>query len=92
MDISKFNFQEIFSNQDGKSSGSGFSGVIGFIIASFCFLLGVIDKMFISHSTDIMTNSLVYLSLAAGLLGVRKWVNSKTTSNEDNQIDTPENG
>ena len=77
MDISKFNFGELFSNDTGKTSGSGFSGVIGFLIASASFLLGVVDKMWISHTPDIMINALTFAGICAGLLGLRKIFNNK---------------
>ena len=76
--VSKFNFQEIFSNDNGKSSGSGFAGVIICLVCSLCFLAGVVDKMCLSHTSDIMNSSIGFATLGAGLLGVRKFMQNKT--------------
>jgi hypothetical protein len=81
--ISKFSFNEVISNDNGKSSGSGFSGVIICIVSSVCFIAGVIDKMFISHSSDVMNSCIGFATLGAGLLGVRKWMQNKPAPKTD---------
>jgi C4-dicarboxylate transporter len=94
--LSKFNFQEIFSNDNGKSSGSGFAGVIICLVCSLCFMAGVVDKMFFSHTSDIMNASIGFSTLGAGLLGVRKVMQNKTAvlpidiSSAEEPIVTPE--
>ena len=75
--VSKFSFQEIFSNDNGKSSGSGFAGVVICTIGAICFLMGVVDKMFLSHTPDVMNSTIGFVTLGAGLLGVRKFMNNK---------------
>lgn len=71
-DISKFSFGQLTSNSDGKTSGSGFSGVYICFMSMLCFIGGVIDKMFFTKSPDIMSYSLMALTIGAGLLGYRK--------------------
>lgn len=91
--ISKFNFQEIFSNDNGKSSGSGFAGVIICLVCAVSFLMGVVDKMFISHTSDVMNSTIGFATLGAGLLGVRKFMQNKTSDvciTPDKHDDTPE--
>lgn len=79
-DINKFSFSQLFSNENGKTSGSGWGGVLAVTIGVLCFMLGCVDKMFISHTTDIMTNSAWLVTAGSTLLGVRKYV---TTKNPD---------
>lgn len=92
--VSKFSFHEIFSNNDGKSSGTAFVGVIVSLVGTLCFFLGCIDKMWITHTVDVITQSIVLVGIGAALLGVRKVVSSKTPSesnpaNGDVPMDTP---
>lgn len=93
--ISKFSLAEIFSNNDGKSSGTAFTGVIICLVGTLCFFLGCIDKMWITHTTDVITQSIVLVGIGAALLGVRKVVSSKTPSdpspvvNGDVPLDIP---
>jgi hypothetical protein len=77
--ISKFSWAELFSNNDGKTSGSGFSGVIVCLVGTLCFFLGCIDKMFISKEIDIITQSIIFVGIGATLLGARKFLASKNT-------------
>jgi len=92
--ISKFSWAEMFSNDNGKTSATAFSGWIICIIGSICFLLGCIDKMWISNSVDIITQSIVFVTIGAALLGVRKMQNNKvdkptneTTTSEEKPIE-----
>jgi hypothetical protein len=71
-DHKQFNIAELFSNSDGKTSGTAFCGIVVTTIGSMCFLLGCIDKMWISHTADIITQSIVFTGIGAGLMGVRK--------------------
>jgi hypothetical protein len=71
-DISKFSWAELFSNETGKTSASGFTGVVICLVGTLCFFLGCIDKMFISKEIDIITQSIVFVGIGVALLGVRK--------------------
>lgn len=75
--ISKFSWAELFSNSDGKTSGSGFVGVIICLVGTLCFFLGCIDKMFVSKGIDIITQSIVFVGIGATLLGARKFMGTK---------------
>jgi hypothetical protein len=71
-DITKFSFAEMTSNDDGKTSGSGTTGIFISFIGGLCFLLGCIDKMFLSNTADILTQSIIVIGIGVGLLGYRK--------------------
>ena len=76
-DINKFSVPQLFSDKDGKTSGSGFAGIITIVTGSICFLLGCIDKMWLSHTIDVMTNSIWLITSGTALLGVRKYITAK---------------
>jgi len=72
-DKSKFRFSETFNNSDGKTSGSGFIGVIFGLTAAICFIiimagwwLGKPDVL------EVFDRALQLGLLSAALLGVRK--------------------
>ena len=82
LNISKFSWGELFSNGNGKTSGTAFCGIVICMVGSLCFLLGCIDKMFISSSVDVISQSIMFVGIGAGLLGVRKFVDSKKPESE----------
>lgn len=81
LDINKFSFAQMTANNDGKTSGSGTMGVYIVIIGGLCFLLGCIDKMFLKGTIDILTQSIIVITVGAGLLGWRKQKQAKPDSN-----------
>ncbi len=70
--ISKFSWGELFSNETGKTSASGFTGVIISLVGTLCFFMGCLDKMFFTKSVDIITQSIILVGIGVALLGVRK--------------------
>lgn len=71
---SKFVFSELFNNSDGKTSGSGFIGVImglvgclGFIAACVGFFLKLADTI------PFMQQTIFFIGAATVLLGARKF-------------------
>lgn len=73
--VSKFNWREIFSNNSGKTSGSGFSGVISILVGLIGFLSGIVMYYltnFSIHAPEVMQSSLTLIGIGAALLGVRK--------------------
>ena len=82
LNVSKFSWAELFSNGDGKTSGTAFCGIVICMVGSFCFLLGCIDKMFISSSIDVISQSIMFVGIGSGLLGFRKFVDSKKPAAE----------
>jgi hypothetical protein len=68
-----FSFAEMTSNNDGKTSGSGTMGVLICTVGTLCFLIGCIDKVFVNKDVDIITQSIIFVTIGAGLLGLRKF-------------------
>ena len=86
-DIKKFSFAEMTSNDDGKTSGSGTVGIVISFIGGFCFLLGSIDKMFLSGTVDILTQSIIVIGIGVGLLGYRKGKSTDAKIAESSQTE-----
>ena len=90
-DIKKFSFAEMTSNSNGKTSGSGTMGTYIVIIGGICFLMGSIDKMFLSKDIDVITQSIIYTGIGATLLGYRKTKdNSEVIADETKQENNDE--
>ena len=82
----KFSWSELFSNESGKTSATAFCGVVICISGTLCFVLGCLDKMYVSKTVDIITQSIVFVGIGATLMGVRKvFDTSKPQSTEENQ-------
>jgi hypothetical protein len=77
VNMSKFSWAELFSNNSGKTSGSGFVGVIVSLVGTLCFLMGCLDKMFFTNSIDIITQSIILVGIGTTLLGVRKIISGE---------------
>ena len=75
--VGKFSFSEMTSNESGKTSGSGTMGVIIICVGALSFLFGIIDKMFLNNDADILTQTILFTSIGASLLGVRKLKGTK---------------
>lgn len=83
LDHSKFSVGELFSDQNGKTSGTSFVGILICTVGTICFLLGCIDKMWISKSIDVITQSITFVLIGASLMGLKKVVGSKSSSSDD---------
>ncbi len=81
--MEKFSFAQLTSNSDGKTSGSGTAGLYVVFIGGICFLLGCIDKMFLDKSVDILTQSIIFVSIGSALLGYRKSKDSGVSEMEE---------
>lgn len=77
LDIQKFSWSEMVSNGNGKTSGTAFAGLVICLVGTLCFLLGCIEKMFISTSIDVISQSIVFVGIGSSLLGLRKYMDSK---------------
>lgn len=78
--IKQFSWAELFSNESGKTSATAFCGVVICMCGTLCFVLGCIDKMYVSKTVDIITQSIVFVGIGATLMGVRKVYDSKKKS------------
>ncbi|MCK9574600.1 MAG: hypothetical protein WC979_01705 [Candidatus Pacearchaeota archaeon] len=73
--ITKFNWREIFSNNNGKTSGSGFAGVLSVMTGLIGFVSGLAMYWFLGVSSgadNVLLQSLGMVTLGTVLLGARK--------------------
>jgi len=80
--IERFSFGQMTSNENGKTSASGTMGILICIIGTLCFLMGCVDKMFLNKDIDVITQSIIFVGIGAGLLGYRKSKEKKVVSKE----------
>ena len=87
---SKFVFSETFNNQSGKTSGSGFVGVILALIAGVGIVAGTFGYFFeIPNTLEYLGVMLKLVAAATILLGVRRLsgdFNSKNLADADTTI------
>lgn len=72
MNISKFSFSELFSNNSGKTSASAFSGVFLCLTGGTAFIYGCILK-----NSEIITNSVMVITIGSTLIFGRKIIDGK---------------
>jgi len=72
-DANKFRFRETFTNYNGKTSGSGFVGVILGLIAGAAFIAAMVGYFLeIPNTIEVMEQMLKLIAASTILLGVRK--------------------
>jgi hypothetical protein len=88
-DRKKFVFHETFKNFNGKTSGSGFIGVILGLVGAISFLSAMVGYFLqIPNTIEIMGNILSLVAAATLLLGVRKVSgNFAKTDNKKDPLD-----
>lgn len=83
-DKSKFNLSETFNNGNGKSSGSGLAGLLLTFVGAASFLCAMMGYFLqLPNTIEVMGKIIIILSLAAALLGLRKFVGSKDSVSVD---------
>ena len=92
--IKKFSFAEMTSNNKGKTSVTCTSGADMIGIGGICFILGCIDKMFMSNTADIINQSIMVITVGAALLGVKnitggknEYLNAKSEQIKSDEIE-----
>jgi hypothetical protein len=70
--MDKWSFTEMTSNTNGKTSATSTMGVYICFVGGLCFLMGCVDKMFLTKDMDIITQSIAFTSLGAGMLMMGK--------------------
>ena len=75
---SKFSWSEMMSNKTGKTSASGFTGVITILSGCLAFLYGA----FLNHA-EVLNQSVMVIGLGSALLGVRKITKENDNNNPD---------
>jgi len=89
-DKSKFVFSETFNNTDGKTSGSGFMGILLGLVGSACMVAAMVGWfMNIPNVIEVMGKIIIVLSLSGALLGLRKFVGSKNGISVGNNGNIP---
>jgi len=78
-DIQKWSFGEMTSNTDGKSSVTSTSGFIIVMVGAFSFLLGVVDKMFLDKSMDVINQAVAFTMIGAALIGYKNYTGHKVS-------------
>jgi hypothetical protein len=69
----KFHFRETFMNSDGKTSGSGFVGVMLSLVAGAAFIAIIVGWFLkMPNCLEMMSKTLELLITSSALLGVRK--------------------
>lgn len=78
-DIKKWSFGEMTSNTDGKTSVTSTSGFIIVVVGALSFLLGIIDKMFLDKSMDVINQAVAFTMIGAALIGYKNYTGHKVS-------------
>ena len=89
--ISEFSFSEMFNNDSGRTSITKFCGFYIIIIGGIAFILGCIDKMFLDKSINILSESIIFTSIGASLLGIKNFAKDKDIQYEAKEINDNKN-
>ena len=85
-DTKKFNFKELVTNTNGKTSGSGMLGMIMGIIGCISFLACMFGYFLeIPETIEVMRQTSFFIGSATVLLGVRKYTGNKNNRNKPEQ-------
>jgi len=84
LDIKKFNIQEIFNDNSGKTSSTSTSGFITVVLSVICFAYSCFTKYEVG-----ITNSVVMVGIGSALLGVNKWRESSLPVSDGAKCDPP---
>jgi hypothetical protein len=76
-DIKKWSFGEMTSNTDGKTSVTSTAGFIIVVVGTLSFLLGVLDRMFIDKSMDVINQAVAFTMIGAALIGYKNYAGTK---------------
>ena len=70
----KFVFSEVFNNSNGKTSGSGFIGVMMGLVGCLAFIAAIVGYfMELPDTISFMQQTIFFIGSATVLLGVRKF-------------------
>lgn len=80
----KFVFSEVFNNTDGKTSGSGFIGVMMGLVACLAIIAASVGYFLkLPDTIPFMQQIIFFAGSATVLLGVRKFMGKNTGGNTD---------
>ena len=88
-DANKFNFRETFTNSNGKTSGSGFLGIVVGLVGSLT-VLTALTGYFLKYPDTmlILGKGIEIIAIGAALLGVRKAAYAYSSSKNKTDNDT----
>jgi hypothetical protein len=85
MNISKFSFAELCSNNSGKTSAASTSGIYLILLAGITFAYGIYTKDSIA-----ITNSVLVLGMGTSLILGKKIMDGKNPVNDNIETETNE--
>lgn len=91
----KFIFAEVFNNSDGKTSGSGFIGVVMGLVGCLAFVAAIVGYFLqLPDTVPFMQQTIFFIGSATVLLGIRKYAGKGTNpkGQTDINIDNSEKG
>lgn len=88
-DIKKWSFGEMTSNPDGKTSVTSTSGFVIVVIGCVSFLIGVVDKIFIDKSMDVINQSVAFTMIGVALIGYKNYTGHKVLISNNQKEDDP---
>lgn len=78
----KFIFSEVFSNNDGKTSGSGFVGVLMGLVGCLAFIAAIVGYFLeLPDTIPFMQQTIFFIGSATVLLGIRKFTGKNSGNN-----------
>jgi hypothetical protein len=76
----KFVVAELFSNSDGKTSASGFIGILVGVTGCLAFITAIVGYIFeIPDTINVMQQSTIFIGAASALLAARKFAPGANT-------------
>lgn len=81
--LKKFSFTEMTSNSNGKTSATSVAGLYVVALGGIGFLLGIIDKLFINSSIEIIDQSVIMTSIGAAILGIKNIARRPRSEEQD---------
>ena len=89
----RFVFSEVFNNRDGKTSGSGFIGVMMGLVGCLGFIASIVGYFLqLPETIPFMQQTIFFIGGATVLLGARKWAGSKEAGKMNVNVDGQEKG
>ena len=90
--LNTFSLSQMTSNSDGKTSSTGTMGCLTIFVGLICFVVGIIDFIAWTKSTDIMLQSLALIGAGHTMLIYRKSKENNVIKDDiaiDDKVDTP---
>lgn len=79
-DNKKFRFKELVTNTNGKTSGSGFLGMIMGLVGCLAFIAAIVGYFLnLPETIPFMQQTTIFIGAATVLLGVRKYAGNKNS-------------